>query len=440
MLSAILFVNLKGEIVIQRFFRDDIPTTAVDAFRQQVLAGLVNATPVVNIDGASFMYTRQNDMFIVAATRLNANPMIAFEFIIALINVFSAYFGTKFTEEGCRSNFVLIYELLDEMMDHGYPQLTAINHLKSAISLGSVKGSGELGAGATQHGMDKITSFITGGVDWREPNKHFYKTNEVYMDVLEAVNVLMSADGTVLRSDVSGKIQMKTYLSGMPECKFGLNDKLLMDKESDRRAAAGMRGQGRKTSVAIDDVTFHRCVSLAQFDHDRTVSFVPPDGEFTLMKYRITNNILLPFTVSPSIIVRGRSRIEYEITIKGNFDPNLVAANVRMLIPTPPNTASGSAKVSTGRGKYKPLLNALQWKIPRFAGNGIYTLRGEAIIAASVEDKVWSRPPITLEFNVPMFTSSGLRVRFLKVVERSQYEAVKWVRYLTRNGNYAIRI
>ena len=36
---------------------------------------------------------------------------------------------------------------------------------------------------------------------------------------------------TVLRSDVSGKIIMKAFLSGMPECKFGLNDKVMMDKE-----------------------------------------------------------------------------------------------------------------------------------------------------------------------------------------------------------------
>jgi AP-2 complex subunit mu-1 len=39
----------------------------------------------------------------------------------------------------------------------------------------------------------------------------------------------------VLRSDVQGKIVMKAYLSGMPECKFGLNDKLMLDKDSKGR-------------------------------------------------------------------------------------------------------------------------------------------------------------------------------------------------------------
>ncbi len=82
----------------------------------------------------------------------------------------------------------------------------------------------------------------------------------MFLDVLEAVNLLMSAKGTVLRGDVSGafrlnellasgswftahahatgKIMMKTFLTGMPECKFGLNDKVVIEKEANKNAAA----------------------------------------------------------------------------------------------------------------------------------------------------------------------------------------------------------
>ena len=37
--------------------------------------------------------------------------------------------------------------------------------------------------------------------------------------------------GSILRTDVSGQIIVKCQLSDMPECKFGMNDKLLMQKE-----------------------------------------------------------------------------------------------------------------------------------------------------------------------------------------------------------------
>ena len=40
-----------------------------------------------------------------------------------------------------------------------------------------------------------------------------------------------------------------------------------------------------------------------------------------------------------------------------------------------------------------------------------------------------------------MFTSSGLIVRFLRVFERSNYNSIKWVRYLTKaSGTYQIRV
>jgi hypothetical protein len=53
----------------------------------------------------------------------------------------------------------------------------------------------------------------------------------VFQDVLEYVNLLMSPQGQVLSAHVAGKIVMKSYLSGMPECKFGINDKIVVESK-----------------------------------------------------------------------------------------------------------------------------------------------------------------------------------------------------------------
>jgi hypothetical protein len=42
-----------------------------------------------------------------------------------------------------------------------------------------------------------VTLQVTGAVAHRNPNT-FYKKNEVYLDVVETVNVLISKDGTTL--------------------------------------------------------------------------------------------------------------------------------------------------------------------------------------------------------------------------------------------------
>ena len=39
-----------------------------------------------------------------------------------------------------------------------------------------------------------------------------------------------------------------------------------------------------------------------------------------------------------------------------------------------------------------------------------------------------------------MFTASGLRVRFLRVAEKSGYKPTKWIRYITKAGEYLHRL
>ena len=38
-----------------------------------------------------------------------------------------------------------------------------------------------------------------------------------------------SANGTVLQSEIVGSVKMRVYLTGMPELRLGLNDKVLFE-------------------------------------------------------------------------------------------------------------------------------------------------------------------------------------------------------------------
>jgi len=248
----------------------------------------------------------------------------------------------------------------------------------------------------------------------------------------------MSSTGTILKSDVTGQVMMKCLLSGMPECKLAMNDKILLDKE----LSSGKKPRSQN-GVELDDVTLHQCVKLGKFDSDRTVSFIPPDGEFELMKYRTTENINMPFRVISNVKEVGRTRIEADVTVKSTFGPKLNGVNVVIKIPTPKNTALCKILVKgAGKAKYDSTSGGIVWRIRRFPGQCEFTLRAriDLISNVSVEKKVWSRPPIQMEFQVPMFTSSGLQIRYLRVVEKSGYTAIKWVRYLTKAGSYLHRI
>lgn len=439
MIGGVFLINQKGDVVLSRFYRDNASRRAADAFRMEVIAAKEAGTkpPIQSIDGSTFLYTRHLNMYMVAVTRANVNPALAFEYLFQLNRIFKAYLGHDYTEDQIRNNFTLIYELLEETMDFGYPQNCAIDVLKMYVNLGSIIPRENILSGSTA--PPQLTAQITGAIDWRRDGLR-YKKNEVFIDVMENVNLLMSTDGTILRNDVSGQVLLKTMLSGMPECKFGLNDKLVTEREASttRRVPSGQKRTLK--SVEIEDCTFHRCVRLGKFDADRTITFIPPDGQFELMRYRINNSINLPFKIIPAIQEEGKTRMTINLKLVSNFNNRLHATNVLVKIPTPHNTARCKLQASVGRCKFEPEQKAVIWRIRKFVGGNEEFLTGEVELVKSTRDKAWSRPPLELEFAVPMFTSSGLHVRFLKVFEKSSYDAGKWVRYLTRAGQYQIRI
>ncbi len=65
---------------------------------------------------------------------------------------------------------------------------------------------------------------MTSNIPWRA-GKYSYSKNETYLDVIEKVNMVISASGQVLKSEVEGRLNMNCKLSGMPELVLGLNDK-----------------------------------------------------------------------------------------------------------------------------------------------------------------------------------------------------------------------
>lgn len=47
----------------------------------------------------------------------------------------------------------------------------------------------------------------------------------------------------------------------------------------------------KSKAVELEDVKFHQCVRLSRFENDRTISFIPPDGESELMSYRLNTAV-----------------------------------------------------------------------------------------------------------------------------------------------------
>ena len=68
------------------------------------------------------------------------------------------------------------------------------------------------------------------------------KGNTCVKFLISGLNVFCF-EGQVLSAHVSGRVVMKSFLSGMPECKFGMNDKLVVEKQKSGAADSSLDPQ-----------------------------------------------------------------------------------------------------------------------------------------------------------------------------------------------------
>ena len=116
--SAIFILDLKGKVILCRDYRGDVPIKYADKFIARVneLEELGRTTPIIYHEGVTYIYIQYSNLYLVAVARDNINAASILLFLHKLREVFVHYFN-ELEEESLRDNFVIAYELLDEVRD-----------------------------------------------------------------------------------------------------------------------------------------------------------------------------------------------------------------------------------------------------------------------------------------------------------------------------------
>ncbi|KAJ6323669.1 hypothetical protein OIU76_011039 [Salix suchowensis] len=430
--SALFLLDIKGRVLVWRDYRGDVSAVQAERFFTKLIekeGDPQSQDPVVYDNGVSYMYIQHSNVYLMTASRQNCNAASLLSFLHRVVDVFKHYFE-ELEEESLRDNFVVVYELLDEMMDFGYPQYTEAKILSEFIKTDAYR----------METSQRPPMAVTNAVSWRSEGIN-YKKNEVFLDVVESVNILVNSNGQVIRSDVVGALKMRTYLSGMPECKLGLNDRVLLE-------AQGRATKGK--AIDLEDIKFHQCVRLAKFENDRTISFIPPDGAFDLMTYRLSTQVKPLIWVEAQVEMHSRSRVEMMVKARSQFKERRYEAlsliSLQQMLRLSCRWQSMLPILifghQWGSASYAPENDALLWKIKSFPGGKEYMLRAEfSLPSITAEEATPERKaPIRVKFEIPYFTVSGIQVRYLKIIEKSGYHALPWVRYITMAGEYELRL
>ncbi|KAK6939429.1 Mu homology domain, partial [Dillenia turbinata] len=414
--------------------------------------------PVPNVDGVNYFHVKVAGLLFVATTRVNLSPSLVLELLQRIARVIKDYLGIL-NEDSLRKNFVLVYELLDEVIDFGYVQTTSTEVLKSyvfnepiVIDAARLPSLGP--AAIFMQGNKRMPgTAVTKSVVANEPGGR--KREEIFVDIIERLSVTFSSSGYILTSEIDGTIQMKSYLTGNPEIRLALNDDLSIG--SSGRSLYDYSSSAGSGAVVLDDCNFHESVHLDSFDIDRTLTLVPPDGEFPVMNYRITQAFRPPFRINTLIEEAGSLRAEVIIKVRAEFSSDITANTVVLQMPLPSYTTRVSFELEPGTvgntTDFKEANRRLEWGLKKasyslfftcmqIVGGSEHTLRAKLTFSQEYHGNITREAgPVSMTFTIPMYNASRLQVKYLQIAKKSKaYNPYRWVRYVTQANSYVARI
>ncbi|ETO25220.1 hypothetical protein RFI_11918 [Reticulomyxa filosa] len=197
----------------------------------------------------------------------------------------------------------------------------------------------------------------------------------------------------------------------------------------------------------MHDIRFHQCARLQAFESKNIITFIPPDGEFELMSYRLDTKVLPLISIKCLQNIKSHSHVECIIRAKSEFKHRFIANNVEIFVPVLVPLDAGSLKfrVSLGSAEYVPQHNYICWTIKQLYGQKeclmhVHFDLPRVSAVNTGQKKSVEKIPIRVNFEIPYLTASGIQVRRLKIVEKSGYQPLSWIRYTTQSGDYQIRM
>ena len=323
--------------------------------------------PVVATSKYYLISIYREDVFLLATSTGETQPLLAIEFLHRVFDIFEEYFGTV-EEASIKENFATVYQLLEEMMDFGYPLTTEPNALKAMIKPSSV--ISRLASAAT--GQSNVSDILPDGtisnMPWRKTGVT-YAQNEIYLDIVEEIDAIVDKNGLIVSSEVSGAIVANSRLSGVPDLALSFTDPGL-----------------------IDDCSFHPCVRYNRFERDKVVSFVPPDGPFELMKYRVlTGTVAAPCYCQPSLSFEYASnqgtisitvgqRTNCSLIFPGGKKSSFVIEDVMLVIPFSRCVRTTNLTVSAGTVLFDEATKVAKWTIGKLSSDKSPQLNGTIML------------------------------------------------------------
>ncbi|CAI5703498.1 hypothetical protein KXD40_001229 [Peronospora effusa] len=424
MIQSMFILTTTGEVIIEKHWRGLTNRNVCDFFMEEVnkYREREDVPPIITTSKYYFISVFRDDLFVLAVVTNEISPLFVIELLHRILAVFRDYFG-NFDENAMKDNFSTVYQLLEEMLDNGYPLTTEPNALKAMVAPPSTANR----IAAMVSGKSRVSNTLPDGaisnIPWRKSGVR-YTQNEIYFDIVEEIDAIIDVSGRMISCEVNGAIQSNSRLSGVPDLTMVFTD-----------------------PSVIDDCSFHPCVRYSRYERERVISFVPPDGQFELMQYRVqVHELVPPVYCQPQITYneKGGGILDLMVgtrgmpTLNSNAKRNLQVEEVTVEVTFPKSVRTVDVNTEYGTCLFDEASKTVKWNVGKLGKKVLNpSLRGNIILhqSAVVPDE---KPVVLLGFKVPMSTVSGLNVETL-LITNEKYKPYKGVRTMAKAGRFQIR-
>ncbi|XP_006987333.2 stonin-2 isoform X1 [Peromyscus maniculatus bairdii] len=307
-----------------------------------------------------------------------------------------------------------------------------------------------------------------------------YLEEEITVDVRDEFSGAVSkGDNQILQHRVLTRIHILSFLSGLAECRLGLNDILIKGNEIVSRQ--DIMPTTTTKWIKLHECRFHGCADEDVFNSSRVILFNPLDAcRFELMRFRtVFAEKTLPFTLRTAASINGaevevQSWLRMSPGFSSNRDPltQVPCENVMVRYPVPSEWvknfrresvlgekslkakvnrgasfgsagASGSEpvmRVTLGTAKYEHAFNAIVWRINRLPDKNSASGHPHCFfchLELGSDREVPSRfaNDVNVEFSMPTTSASKAAVRSISVEDKPGVR--KWVNY---SAHYSYKV
>ncbi|CAI9716898.1 AP-3 complex subunit mu-1 isoform X8 [Octopus vulgaris] len=422
MIHSLFVINNSGDVFMEKHWKSVIHKSICDYFFevQGRAVSLDDVPPVIATPHHYLINIYRSQLYFVAVVTTEVSPLFVIEFLHRVFDTFEDYFA-ECTESTIKEHYVIVYELLDEMLDNGFPLAVESNVLKELIK--------------PPNFLRTITDTVTGkstgvsgilptgqlsNIPWRRTGVK-YTNNEAYFDVIEEIDAILDKSGATVFAEIQGYIDCLIKLSGMPDLTLSfMNPRLL------------------------DDVSFHPCVRFKRWESERVLSFVPPDGNFRLISYHIgaQNMVAIPIYVRHTISFREGAAGRFDVTIGPKQAMGKTIENVVVEVLFPKSILNVTLTPNQGKYSFDPVTKMMTWDVGKIDPTKLPNIKG-TINLQTGSPVPESNPTISVQFSISQWAISGVKVNRLDMYGEPQfmykYKPFKGVKYVTKAGKFQVR-